>query len=68
MQIQPILSKPKLWTQIARELQAEQRTARAYLERFVRFHKRPPFIAEGDSLRQRLDGRPILQVGRDEDM
>ncbi len=68
MQIQPILSKPKLWTQIARELQAEQRSARAYMERFVKFHKRTPFFSTGDSLSQRLAGRPVLQEGRDEDM
>ncbi len=60
--------KPKLWTQIARELQTEQRYAQEQIASLAQARAEGRFRCELELVREHLEGRPVLQLGRDEDM
>jgi hypothetical protein len=59
-------SKPKRWTEIARELQTAQRTELSHRDRACREQAGIPLFCSFD--RRTLLGLPHLQEGRDEDM
>ena len=59
-------SKPKRWTEIARELQRAQRTEVSNRDRASRAHAGIPLFCNFDQ--RTILGLPHLMEGRDEDM